>query len=191
MDDNPYQLSHSFMTPPPVSAGTPHPIRPHGMSDLYFGINMQKLLRLGLLDPTQPEPQASQDTDRLSSEEHLFCRLWSSDMLRSQIFNPGELLMDQGQTITEALVIFQGQAVATCGDTAFHLGPGAVVGLAEGLSGLPSPWRVTSDSVVTARSIPIAQALEEIQKTDPALRSLCQLTLSRIVMPGPHQEHPT
>jgi hypothetical protein len=158
------------------------------MSDLYFGINMQKLLRLGVLDPSRTEVNPTQDTDRLSSEEHLFCRLWSSDMLRSQIFNKGALLMDRGQIVTDALVIFQGQAVATCLDTEFHLGPGAVVGLAEGLSGTPSRWRVTSDAVVHTRSIPIALAHEELQKTHPGLRSLCQVTVSRILMQGLHRD---
>ncbi|MFM1926114.1 MAG: hypothetical protein RIT44_1920 [Pseudomonadota bacterium] len=158
------------------------------MSDLYFGINMQKLLRLGALDPAQLPETSAQQADKLSSEEHLFCRLWSSDMMRSHIFNKGTLLMEQGQPIQEAMVIFQGQAIATCGDTQFHLGPGAVIGLAEGLSGQASKWRVTSDSVVHTRSIPIAQALTEIQQTHPALRSLCQVTLARILGQGVHTE---
>jgi hypothetical protein len=86
------------------------------------------------------------------------------------------------------MVIFQGQAIATCGDTQFHLGPGAVIGLAEGLSGQTSKWRVTSDSVVHTRSIPIAQALTEIQQTHSALRSLCQVTIARILGQGVHTD---
>jgi CRP-like cAMP-binding protein len=151
------------------------------MSDLYFGINMQKLLRLGALDPAPTADPSNLPSDKLSSEEHLFCRLWSSDMMRSHIFNKGAQLMVAGQAVKDAMVIFQGQAIARCGDTEFHLGPGAVVGLAEGLAGQASKWSVTSDSVVHTRSIPIAQALDEIAKTHPGLRSLAQVTIARIL----------
>lgn len=151
------------------------------MSDLFFGINMQKLLRLGVLDPVHsPNTRAAAEAP-LSSEEHLFCRLWASDMMYSQIFQKGECLVQQDQKLAQAYIIFQGQAVATCKQTQFHLGPGAVIGLAEALAGLPCRWSVTADSILHTRSIPINLALEDIRRATPGLRDICGVTVARIL----------
>lgn len=151
------------------------------MSDLFFGINMQKLLRLGVLDPGRQAQAHALPDDKLSSEELLFCRLWSSDMMRSQIHQKGETITRAGQTMPEAFIIFQGQAVATFQGTQFHLGPGAVIGLAEALAGQNCPWSVTANTIVHTRSIPIGPALEEVRQANPALRSICRVTVARIL----------
>lgn len=151
------------------------------MSDLFFGINMQKLLRLGALDPQRSQNGLPPSGAALSSEEHLFCRLWASDMMYSQIFQKGECLVQQDQVLSQAYIIFQGQAVASWNQTQFHLGPGSVIGLAEALSGQPCRWSVTADSILHTRSIPIAQALEDIQRASPGLRNICGVTVARIL----------
>lgn len=151
------------------------------MSDLFFGINMQKLLRLGVLDSAPGQSGLPLTTTPLSSEEHLFCRLWASDMMHSQIHQKGDCLVQEGQMLSQAFIIFQGQAVAQWGHTQFHLGPGAVIGLAEALAGQASRWTVTADSLLHTRSIPIAMALEDIQKASAGLRNICGVTVSRIL----------
>ena len=150
------------------------------MSDLFFGINMQKLLRLGVLDPAQEDAQPAQE-NQLSSEELLFCRLWASDMMHSQIFQKGEELVRQGQRLPQAYILFQGQAVASCNGTQFHLGPGAVIGLAEALAHQPCRWSVKADSILHTRSIPIAAALDEIRGANAGFRSICRVTVARIL----------
>lgn len=151
------------------------------MSDFFFGINMQKLLRLGVLDPSSNGASLFANEVPLSSEEHLFCRLWTSDMMYSQIFQKGERLVQQDQRLTQAYIIFQGQAVATCQQTQFHLGPGAVIGLAEALAGQPCRWTVKAESILHTRSIPIGPALADIQRANPGLRSICGSTVARIL----------
>lgn len=159
------------------------------MSDLFFGINMQKLLRLGVLDPAHSNAPSPALTVPLSSEEHLFCRLWASDMMYSQIFQKGDGLVQQGQGLAQAYIIFQGQAVASSQDTQFHLGPGAVIGLAEALAGQPSRWTVKADSILHTRSIPIAHALADIQRAHPGLRNICGVTVARILGLSQVPEH--
>lgn len=151
------------------------------MSDLFFGINMQKLLREGVLDLAHEAADPAALQGKLSSEELLFCRLWASDMMHSRIFHKGECLVQQGQGLEQAYIIFQGQAVANCHDTQFHLGPGAVIGLAEALMGQTCRWSVTADSMLHTRTIPIAAALEDIRRANPGLRSLCRVAVARIL----------
>lgn len=161
------------------------------MSDLFFGINMQKLLRLGVLDPGRLPEAHDLEEHKLSSEEHLFCRLWSSDMMRSQIFGKDEPVCVQGQAVTEAFILFQGQAQATFGDVQFQLGPGAVIGLAEGIAGKPYRWTVHADSILHTRSIPIRDAVVDIRRAHEGLRSICNLTVSRILALNPKGRLPS
>lgn len=150
-------------------------------SDLFFGINMPKLLRLGALDVARLTGETPQDDLQLSSEESLFCRLWASDMMRSQIHSKGDLITQAGEPVEMAHIIFQGQAIASWKDREFYLGPGAVFGLAEGLCHQPHRWTVRADNILHTRSIPIAQALEDMRLANPGLRSICRVAAARVL----------
>jgi len=151
------------------------------VDSFFFGINVQKLSQMGLLDSHGlPLTDAEQDT-RLSSEEHLFSRLRSSSFLRSAIFSKGHTLFKQGDLVEEAHIIFQGQVRVTAGETSFYMGPGAVIGLAEGISGTPMPWELRAETLLNTRIIPIKRAIEEIRTTDAGLRSICRVTVMRAI----------
>lgn len=149
------------------------------MDSFFFGINTQKLSKMGLLDSHGvPLTDAEQDT-KLSSEEHLFSRLRSSSFLRSAIFSKGHVLFSQGDMVEEAHVIFQGQVRVVAGDASFYMGPGAVIGLAEGIAGMPMRWTLHAETLLNTRLIPIKRAVEEIRTTDAGLRSICRVTVMR------------
>ena len=151
------------------------------VDSFFFGINVQKLSQMGLLDSHGlPLTDAEQDT-KLSSEEHLFSRLRSSSFLRSAIFSKGHTLFKQGDLVEEAHIIFQGQVRVTAGETSFYMGPGAVIGLAEGISGTPMPWELRAETLLNTRIIPIKRAIEEIRTTDAGLRSICRVTVMRAI----------
>ena len=157
---------------------------PQSTSDLFFGINMPKLLRLGALDVARLTGDQPQDDLQLSSEESLFCRLWSSDMMRSEIHTKRALITQAGTPVEMAYIIFQGQAVASWNGHQFHLGPGAVFGLAEGLCQQPHRWSVRAEGIVHTRSIPMAQALDELQQAATGLRSICRVVGARVMGAG-------
>lgn len=150
-------------------------------SDLFFGINMPKLLRLGALDVARLTGDQATGDLQLSSEESLFCRLWASDMMRSHIHSKGDTIVREGDPADVAHIIFQGQAIATWKDRSFYLGPGAVFGLAEGLCQQNHRWSVQADSVLHTRIIPIAQALDELRQSSPGLRSICRVAAARVL----------
>ncbi len=150
-------------------------------SDLFFGINMNKLLRLGALDVARLTGEQAHDDLQLSSEESLFCRLWSSDMMRSEIHTKGTVITEAGTPVETAYIIFQGQAVASWKGHQFHLGPGAVFGLAEGLCQQPHRWSVRAEGIVHTRSIPMAQAQEELTQAATGLRSICRVVGARVM----------
>ncbi len=151
------------------------------MTPLLFGIHTQKLSDLGVLHLKGLAEADSLEESRLSSEEHLFCRLWASNMLRGELFTKGDRLMRRGEQIEFAHILFKGQATVSTGAHEFLIGPGTVIGLAEGLAGEPAAWDVRANSLLMTRIIPIDLALQEVMKASPALRSICRITTQRIL----------
>lgn len=151
------------------------------MASLLFGIDTQKLSDLGVLHLKGLAEADSLEENRLSSEEHLFCRLWASNMLRGELFTKGDRLMRKGEQIEFAHILFKGQATVTTDSQEFLIGPGTVIGLAEGLAGEPAAWDVRAASLLMTRIIPIDHALREMMDSNPGLRSICRITIMRIL----------
>lgn len=151
------------------------------LQHLLFGINVEKLGRIGALVRLQADDTVHFDEAQLSSEERLYTRIWGSNLLKTGFFTRGEHLMLAGQPITEAHIIIQGQVTARDESQETLMGPGCVIGLAEGLAGRPAQWTVRADSLLNTRVIPIARALEEVRHASPELRSICQMTVMRIL----------
>lgn len=147
---------------------------------LFFGINAKKLNELGVLNLNGLAEADSLDATKLTSEEHLFCRLWASNMLRSELFAKGDMLQTAGESVSMAHIIFHGEAAVCEGkQNKFLLGPGSVIGLAEGLAQIPARWSVKANSLLITRIIPIDKAIHEVAGTNAGLRSICRLATMR------------
>ncbi|CAM8654449.1 hypothetical protein MCEMSEM47_01771 [Burkholderiales bacterium] len=153
------------------------------LSDVLFGINTQKLDRIGALVRIQSDSAQLQQYEdaELTSEERLYTKIWSSNLLKTGFYTRGEVILTKGAPIREAHVIIQGQVIVDQEDSQVLMGPGCVLGLAEGLAGLPSRWTVHADSLLNTRLIPIERARDELYAAQDALRSICRVTISRIV----------
>lgn len=153
------------------------------ISDVLFGINAQKLDRIGALVRIESDSVQSKQYEHasLTSEERLYTKIWSSNLLKTGFYTRGEVILTRGTPIREAHVIIQGQVLIDQGSRSVMMGPGCVLGLAEGLAGLPSRWTATADSLLNTRLIPIERARDELYAAQDALRSICRLTISRIV----------
>ncbi len=151
------------------------------MTPLLFGIDTQKLSDLGVLHLKGLDEADSLEENRLSSEEHLFCRLWASNLLRGELFTKGDRLMRRGDPVEFAHILFKGQATVSTGTQEFLIGPGTVIGLAEGLAGEPASWDVRAASLLMTRIIPIDTARTELAQANPNLQSICRITVMRIL----------
>lgn len=119
------------------------------------------------------------DRAELSTEERLFFRILSSSLLRTGVFEQGRKLATAGEAVDMAHVITTGQVMASNTQGQFILGPGSVIGLAEGLAQAPSRWDVVAQSTVNTRIIPIERAIREIQGANSGLRGICRITVLR------------
>lgn len=71
----------------------------------------------------------------LSGEERLFMALLDSNLLNLNTVPAQQKIIRAGEEFDEAFIITNGEVLLSRGEKSFRLGPGAVLGLAEGMVG--------------------------------------------------------
>lgn len=121
------------------------------------------------------------DEHNLSGQERLFFRLWSSKTLQTGVFEAGQTVQRKDQVPSYAFVIVSGEATVEDDDGPYLLGPGTVIGLAEGLCSLPSRYDYTAHTALNCKVIPIDVACREIGRINAGLKGICRFTVQRIL----------
>ncbi len=124
------------------------------------------------------------DDNRLSGQQRLFFQVWASQALQVGVFGSGHALTKAGEVPTYGYVITSGQArrLPVSEDSEeLTLGPGSVLGLAEGLAGIPAIHTVEAISSVNCKVIPIDVAAADIERLNPGMKGICRFTLGRIL----------
>jgi len=80
----------------------------------------------------------------LSGEERLFMAILDSNLLNSNILPAQQQIIRAGEEFDEAFIITNGEVLLSRGEKKFRLGPGSVLGLAEGMVGLPSRYSIST-----------------------------------------------
>jgi hypothetical protein len=79
-------------------------------------------------------------------------------------------------------MVVSGKARASWGEHSIELGQGAVIGLAEGLSGMPFVWEYTAVQDLNTRVLPIERCLQQLERADTVLRTLASHACAAIMM---------
>lgn len=143
-------------------------------NSLDFAIETGRMNQLGILDPRSPAALATFNQNQFSSQERLFFSLWASRLLNDGVFKIGEMLTYKGEIVVNAHIIISGELDADNGSQQFTLGPGSVLGLAEGLAHLPYSMSVRAKTVVTTRILRLEKIDREIPKMNAGLRGICR-----------------
>ena len=121
--------------------------------------------------------------ERMSAEQAMALQLQASDQLPVRVFRAGQSLGGPGQDHPGvAVMVISGKARASWGAHSIELGQGAVIGLAEGLSGLPFVWEYTAEQDLNTRVLPIERCLQQLERTDGVLRALASHACAAIMM---------
>jgi len=144
-----------------------------------FSIDMGRMNQLGILDPRSPAAMATFSQNQFSSQERLFFSLWASRLLNDGVFKIGEILTHKGEVVVNAHIIISGELDADNGARRFTLGPGSVLGLAEGLAHLPYGMTVMAKTVVTTRILRLDKIDREIPKMNAGIRGICRGAVMR------------
>ena len=119
-----------------------------------FTIDIEKFLSLGINDPRTIAGLDLIKSKSLSSDQRLFLSLWSSTRLKTIILEPKKKIITAGTLLEEGYLITNGSLVGVEGEQIYRFGPGAVLGLAEGIINHPSKMSVITTTAVQARLIP-------------------------------------
>jgi len=122
------------------------------------------------------------DTKGLSSEGLMFLKLQASDKLKTSAQTESEVLGRQGEdNFASAYIVVEGHVDARSAQYQYSLGPGSVLGLAEGLTDAALTWTLTALDHVTVMEIPIDKALRGLEHANPGIRGIVRYTSDRIL----------
>lgn len=144
-----------------------------------FGIDIEHLHALGVMDPYSPKSLEIYKSGKLTSNERLYFSLWGSKLLSAVSFEAKKKVFEAGSDIAVAYFIVSGSLLSIEGDNIERLGPGSVIGLAEGLVGMRFNKTILSVTPVQARVIPLHKVDQIIPKLPDAFRGIFQNTIKR------------
>ena len=137
-----------------------------------FEINSKHLQSLGILVPGSNKSLEIYESENLNSNERLYFSLWGCRDLNSATFDAKSKMLQRGSEITSAYFIVSGTVLSIAGELITRLGPGSVIGLAEGISGLNSPTTVIAVTCVQARVIPISKISHILPKLPKIMQKI-------------------
>ena len=113
-----------------------------------------------------------------------FFKVWASDKLKIGVFDVGIEILKKGEVPLSAYAITMGSVECTDGEHEYTLGPGSVLGLAEGLAETPLLHTYKVKEFINCKIIPIQNAMRELQLTNTGLKAVCRMTIERILGQG-------
>jgi CRP-like cAMP-binding protein len=144
-----------------------------------FAVDIDHLHALGVVDPYSPKSLELYGSGKLTSEERLYFTLWGSSQLSTASFSARKRLVTKGAEVHAAYFIVSGNLLGIDGDTIYRLGPGSVIGLAEGVGGLPYSMTVVSVDAVQARLIAMHKVDGLLAKMPAGLRGILRSAVVR------------
>ena len=144
-----------------------------------FSVDIEHLHALGVVDPYSPKSLELYSSGKLSSEERLYFTLWGSSQLSTASFSARKRLVAQGEEVHAAYFIVSGNLLGIKGDEVYRLGPGSVIGLAEGVGGLPYSMTVVSVDAVQARLVAMHKLDGLLPKMPVGLRGILRSAVMR------------
>jgi len=118
-------------------------------------------------------------TGKLSGDERLFLGLYGSPILSTILFEPKRKIIFAGKPIEDAYLIIDGSLLGSEGSDLYRLGPGSVLGLAEGIINKPSKMNVITVSHVQAKIIPLHKIDAIIGILPTELRAMLMTIIKR------------
>ncbi len=100
-------------------------------------------------------------------------------MLKTVLFEPKKKIISAGSLVEEGYLIVSGSLVGVEGEQIYRFGPGAVLGLAEGVINRPSKISVISTTSVQARLIPFHKVDTIISLLPKEMKAILQTIVKR------------
>ena len=154
------------------------------MAQAKFEINRDLYKELNLADARLKSTIDLFEKKEMSSQERLFFKIWASEKLKIGVFDVGIEILKKGEVPLSAYAITMGSVECSDGEHEYILGPGSVLGLAEGLAETSLRHTYKVKEFINCKIIPIPNAMRELQLTNTGLKAVCRMTIERILGQG-------
>jgi len=137
-----------------------------------FSVDIEKLHALGMVDPHSQNSLEIFESGQLTAEERLYYTLWSCRVFSAVNLSEGQRILSEGDDVSTGYFLIDGAAMYVSGQTAYRLGPGAVIGVAEGMARRPMRFTVVATKNSRAMSIPLFQADAAFANLQPTMKGI-------------------
>jgi len=147
--------------------------------NLLFAVDSEKLSRFGTNFLKSKEGSDAISAGELKGEERLFLALLNTHLLNTTMFLPQKSLIKAGEQFDEAYLLVSGEVQIKQGEKNYKLGAGSVLGLSEGMVGLPSRYTATTISSIQVKIIPFHKVDAIMNVLPPELKAILVTIIKR------------
>ena len=147
--------------------------------NLLFAVDSEKLSKFEANFLKSKEGSDAISAGELKGEERLFLALLNTHLLNTTMFLPQKSLIKAGDQFDEAYFLVSGEVQIKQGEKIYKLGAGSVLGLSEGMVGLPSRYTATALSSIQVKIIPFHKVDAIMNVLPPELKAIMVTIIKR------------
>jgi len=147
--------------------------------NLLFAVDSEKLSKYETHFLKSKEGSDAISAGELKGEERLFLALLNTHLLNTTMFLPQKSLIKAGEQFDEAYFIVSGEVQVKQGEKHYKLGAGSVLGLSEGMVGLPSRYTATTLSSIQVKIIPFHKVDAIMNVLPPEVKAILVTIIKR------------
>ena len=147
--------------------------------NLLFTVDSEKLSKFETNFLKSKEGIDAISAGELKGEERLFLALLNTHLLNTTMFLPQKSLIKAGEQFDEAYFLVSGEVQIKQGEKNYKLGAGSVLGLSEGMVGLPSRYTATTLSSIQVKIIPFHKVDAIMNVLPPELKAIMVTIIKR------------
>jgi CRP-like cAMP-binding protein len=147
--------------------------------NLLFAVDSEKLSKFETNFLKSKEGSDAISAGELKGEERLFLALLNTHLLNTTMFLPQKSLIKAGEQFDEAYFLVSGEVQIKQGEKNYKLGAGSVLGLSEGMVGLPSRYTATTLSSIQVKIIPFHKVDAIMNVLPPELKAILVTIIKR------------
>ena len=147
--------------------------------NLLFAVDSEKLSKFDTNFLKSKEGSDAISAGELKGEERLFLALLNTHLLNTTMFLPQKSLIKAGEQFDEAYFIVSGEVQIKQGEKNYKLGAGSVLGLSEGMVGMPSRYTATTLSSIQVKIIPFHKVDAIMNVLPPEVKAILVTIIKR------------
>ena len=147
--------------------------------NLLFAVDSEKLSKFEANFLKSKEGSDAISAGELKGEERLFLALLNTHLLNTTMFLPQKCLIKAGDQFDEAYFLVSGEVQIKQSEKNYKLGAGSVLGLSEGMVGLPSRYTATALSSIQVKIIPFHKVDAIMNVLPPDLKAIMVTIIKR------------